>query len=126
MLDEIKDFLLVPNISSENIFAMYVLDDSMDPNISKGDIVIIDPQKEFRSDLVVISQKQGYKIGNVKLMGKNRYFIVPTNIAYNPEEIKVDEDTLFYVPIKVISIFILIENFVDYYNFKHYHEALGM
>ena len=76
----------------------------MEPALSEGDILIIDPHIEFRSGMGVVRHHWGYKIRNVHPRGKGRYLLTPVNPAYKPEEIEAGEETRLYVPIKIVSM----------------------
>ena len=100
----IENYIQVYDVKGENLFAVRVKDDSMEPSLREGDILIIDPHKKFRRGIVLVRHTWGYKIRNVTQIEKNKYFLTPLNLSYDSEEITIDEGTSFYVPIKLISI----------------------
>ena len=76
----------------------------MEPTLRNGDILIIDPHKNFQGGIAVVRYREGYKIRNVRKTERNTYFLCPQNPAYKDEEIMQEEDTRLYVPVKVISM----------------------
>ncbi|MCD6309025.1 MAG: LexA family transcriptional regulator [Candidatus Latescibacteria bacterium] len=102
--DEGMDYVRVPGFTVNDHFAIRVDDDSMAPVFHPGDILIIDPQKSFKTGIAVISHKRGHKIRNVRKLGADRYFLWPMNPSYDEEEIESGEFTGIYVPVKVISV----------------------
>jgi len=100
----IENYIQVSDIKGENLFAVRIQDNSMEPSLHEGDILIIDPHKKFRRGIVLVRHTWGYKIRNVTQIEKNKYFLTPLNLSYDSEEITIAEGTWFYVPIKLISI----------------------
>lgn len=99
------DYIFHPEfIKIEKFFAVSVDDNSMKPLLLKGDILIIDPRKEYRSGIAIVNKKQGYKICYVRKLSNHKYLLIPHNPEFSEEEITVDENIRFYVPVKVISL----------------------
>lgn len=96
-----EDFIEYPEMRGENLFAIRVKGDSMSPMLNPGDILIIDPHKEFIKGIAVVRHHWGYKIRVVRKLN-HRYMLTPYNPAYNEEEIEPDDETRIYVPVKVI------------------------
>lgn len=98
------DYIAAPtDIKGENLFAIRVKGDSMEPSLHEGDILVINPHREFISGLAVVRHHWGYKIRMAK-KHNNTYILTPLNLAYKEEEIEPDNDTRFYVPVKRISM----------------------
>jgi len=97
-------WISAPGINGENLFAIRVEGDSMEPRFHEGDILVIDPHRKFDGGIAVVRHGEGYKIRNVRRLAKDRFLLIPINEAYEIEEIVPKEDTRFYVPVKVISV----------------------
>lgn len=98
------DYIAVPaDIKGENLFAVRVKGDSMEPRLHDGDILIINPHQQFANGIAVVRHKSGYKIRLVR-KNINTYILTPLNPAHAVEEITPDETTKFYVPVKRISM----------------------
>jgi len=100
------DYISVPNLDGDNLFAVRVEDDSMEPTLRKEDILIIDPHKQFKRGLGVVRLHDGYTIKNVRRYD-NALTLIPVNPAYDEQVIEVDEDIFLYVPVRVVSIRVL-------------------
>lgn len=98
------DYIAVPNLKGNNLFAIRVVGDSMEPLLFKGDILILDPQKQYRNGLAVVRHDWGYKIRNVYRRGKNTYYLCPQNSKHESKEIVANNETKVYIPVKVISM----------------------
>ena len=99
-----EDYIAVPDVTGNNLFAIRVKGDSMEPQLHGGDIVIIDPHRKFSTGVAVVRHHWGYKIRNVRKIGGKEYHLWPLNPAYEDETITRDEATRLYVPIKVCSL----------------------
>ena len=99
-----EDYIAVPDVHGKNLFAIRVKGDSMEPKLRDGDVVIIDPNRKFQSGVAVVRHHWGYKIRNVRKIGREEYRLWPLNPAYEEEVITRDEGTRLYVPIKVCSL----------------------
>jgi len=99
-----EDYISVPGVQGMNLFGIKVQGDSMEPALYEGDIIIIDPHKQFQRGMAVVRYREGYKITNVQEKPNNMLHIWPQNPAHQEEVIMHDEDTRLYVPIKVISM----------------------
>ena len=98
------DYVAAPDVKGKNLFAVRVDGDSMEPVLFEGDILVIDPHKEYRHGLAVVRHHWGYKIRNVYKQNERRYYLCPQNSTYESEEITADNETRIYVPVKVISM----------------------
>jgi len=98
------DYVSCPDIPGENLFAVRVEGDSMEPKLVAGDILVIDPHRKFDGGIAVVRHDEGYKIRHVRKIGRKRYLLCPFNSAYKDEEIEPGPDTQFYVPVKKISV----------------------
>jgi len=103
------DYVSAPELKGSYLFAVRVEGDSMEPLLYKGDIIVIDPDKQFSHGIAVVRHNWGYKIRNVKIRNvfmksEQKLYLCPQNSKYDPEEITADNDTRVYVPIKVISL----------------------
>lgn len=100
-------YISCPDLKGDNLFAIRVEGDSMEPMINKKDYLIINPHKEFIKGLAVVrhdfKEDLAYKIRMVRKHG-NRYILTPVNPLHEEKEITPNEGTRFYVPIKVISM----------------------
>ena len=92
------------DLREKHLIAIRVDDDSMEPLLYKGEILIIDLHKKFRNGLAVVRHHWGHKIRNVFIKSKKEYYLCPQNSKYKDEELIVDNYTRLYVPIKVITI----------------------
>ena len=97
------EYIYCPDIKGNNLFAVRVEGDSMEPLLFNKNILVIDPHKKFIKGIAVVRHHWGYKIRNVKKRG-NTYLLMPANLKYDEEEITPDNDTHFYVPIRKITI----------------------
>jgi len=97
------DYVSIPDMDRENMFAVRVEGDSMEPTLHNGDILIIDPHKQFTRGLAVVRFHDGYNIKNVRRHG-NTLTLTPVNPSYDEEVIEADAETFLYVPVRVISM----------------------
>ncbi|MFC1490468.1 XRE family transcriptional regulator [Candidatus Latescibacterota bacterium] len=99
------NYVAVPQeLKGKKCIGIQVDDESMEPLLHIGEILVIDLHKKFRDGLAVIRQKQGHKIRNVSSKSKRKYYLCPLNSKYKVEEITADNNTHFYIPVKVISV----------------------
>jgi len=108
------DYVAASNVKGSNLFAIRVIGDSMEPLLFEGDILVIDPHKEFTHGLAVVRHNWEYKIrdveerkariGYVHRRSERKYYLCPQNKKYDAEEITADNETRIYVPVKVISM----------------------
>ena len=98
------DYIAVPDLDGNNLFAVRVEGDSMEPLLYKGDILVIDPHKKFIHGIGVVRHQEGYTIKRVIKRGEGKYLLCPQNPAYKEQEITADNETRIYVPVKVISL----------------------
>jgi len=96
-------YIDMSEIIEGNLFAVRVHGDSMEPTLKDGDILIIDPHKQFMRGLAVVRFHDGYTIKNVRRHGSS-LTLTPVNPVYDEQLIEADEETFLYVPIKIISI----------------------
>ncbi len=97
-----EEYVEHPNVKGENLFAVRVKGDSMEPRLYEGDVLIIDPHRQFDGGIAVIRHGWEYKIRFVRKLN-NHYLLVPFNPAYPQEELVPDDNTRIYVPVKVVS-----------------------
>jgi len=98
------DYLVCPDLKGTNLFAIRVDGDSMEPELKKGDVLIINPNLEFSHGIAVVRHFKGYKIRIVSKKTAKNYLLTPLNNKYPEELIIVDKETRFYVPVKIISM----------------------
>lgn len=100
-------YLDMSDVKGENLFAVRVKGDSMEPMLRKGDVLVIDPHREFIKGFAVVRHSFGgelsYKIRSVVRRG-NLLSLTPCNPAFEPEDITPNENTRLYVPVKVLSL----------------------
>ena len=99
-----ESWISVDGIKGENLFAIKVKGDSMEPVLFDGDILVINPYKVFRHGLAVVRHHWGFKIRNVFKKSDRKYYLCPQNSKYAAEEITADNETRVYIPVKVISM----------------------
>jgi len=108
------DYIAAPEVKGDNLFAIRVIGDSMEPLLFEGDILVIDPHKEFMHGLAVVRHNWEYKIRDVERRNakigylhqrsERKYHLCPQNKKYPAEEITSGNETKIYVPVKVISL----------------------
>lgn len=98
------DYVYAPGVRGENLFAVRVKGDSMEPQLYEGYIVVINPHLEFNGGISVVRNNEGYTIKNVRMLEGGKYLLCPMNPKYDIIEIVAGPDTRFYVPVKVISL----------------------
>ena len=98
------DYISVPYLKGEDLFALRVYGDSMEPTLHEGDILIIDPNKTFRKGIAIVRHNKKYCVRNVHKLSSKKYLLISHNLKYEDEEITVDNYTKLFVPIKVISM----------------------
>ncbi|MFC1692638.1 XRE family transcriptional regulator [Candidatus Latescibacterota bacterium] len=105
-IQEISDsYVAIPqDLRGKRLIAIRIDDDSMEPLLHKSEILIIDLHKKIRDGLAVVRHHWGHKIRNVYKKSRRKYYLYPQNSKYKVEEITADNDTHFYVPVKVISV----------------------
>jgi SOS-response transcriptional repressor LexA len=99
-----EDYVSCPDLRGENLFAIRVDGDSMLPQLQAGDILVIDPNRRFKSGIAAVRHHWGYKIRTVRKISRGKWLLCPLNTAFEIEEITPDENTRLYVPVKVISV----------------------
>jgi SOS-response transcriptional repressor LexA len=102
--DVADEYIAVPGVQGEGLFAVSVWDDSMESRLHEGDILVIDPHRTFDSGIAVVRHEEGCKIRTVRRFGVDRWLLVPLNDKYEVIEISVGPNTKFYVPVKLICI----------------------
>lgn len=103
-VDYAEERISLPGVRGENLFAIRVKGDSMEPRLNEGDILVLDPHLKFDGGIAVIRHEEGYKIRKVRRLNKNHWLLIPYNDKYETQEITPSEDTWFYVPIKVVCV----------------------
>jgi len=98
-----EEYIAVPGVQGEYLFAVRVQDDSMQPRLQKGDILVIDPQVLFESGIAVVQREEGYMIRTVRQFG-DRWILVPMNEIYGITEIISGTEASFYVPVKLVCV----------------------
>jgi SOS-response transcriptional repressor LexA len=98
-----EEYIAVPGVQGEYLFAVRVQDDSMQPRLQKGDILVIDPQVLFESGIAVVQREEGYMVRTVRKFG-DRWILVPLNEIYGITEIISGAEASFYVPIKLVCV----------------------
>lgn len=96
-------YIVVPGVQGENLFAVQVSGDSMEPRLYEGDILVIDPHLKFKSGIAVVRHEEDYKIRTVHRL-RDRWLLVPLNDTYEITEISSSPDPQLYVPVKLICI----------------------
>lgn len=100
-------YIDLSDVKGNNLFAVRVKGDSMEPSLVKGDILVINPNKEFSKGLAVVrhdfNDEFAYKIRMVRKHG-NTYILTPINPRYDELCLTPNQGTRLYVPIKVISM----------------------
>ena len=100
-------YLDLSDVKGRNLFAVRVKGDSMEPSLVKGDILVINPNKEFSKGLAVVrhdfNDEFAYKIRMVR-KHSDSYILTPVNPRYDELSITPNQGTRLYVPIKVISM----------------------
>ena len=97
-------WISAPDVNGENLFAVRVIGDSMEPKLYRGDILVINPWLEFQSGIAVVRHKEGFDIRNVRKITTRLWYLMPQNPKYPDMEIVPNNDSKLYVPIKVISV----------------------
>lgn len=102
--DSSDSVINIPGIDGENLFAIRVDGDSMEPQLYDGDILIINPEKEWSNGIALISHNVLLQVRIVRKIEGRKYLLIPCNPKYESEEIARDETTQLYVPVKIISM----------------------
>ena len=103
-IDKGDSYVSLPNLKNENYFGVYVREDSMEPVLYCGDILILDPNKEFKKGIAIVRHDQKYFIRIIRKLNNQKYLLMAQNPSYDDIEIKSDVFTKFFVPVKVISM----------------------
>ncbi|MFC1485660.1 XRE family transcriptional regulator [Candidatus Latescibacterota bacterium] len=90
------------DLKGKHIFAIRVDGDSMEPELSNGDILVVDPEKAFQprkgGRIGVVKCDDGYQIRRVHIINSgNSYLLEPMNKAYEPEVVPVTGTTIFKI-----------------------------
>jgi len=81
----ISDDVVYSDIKGNNLFAVRVINDSMEPEFTEGDIVIINPNLEAKSGDFVIAKNGEEEVTVKKLVVKgSTSMLVPLNPKYDP------------------------------------------
>lgn len=100
----IEGYMDIPEVPGEKLFAVRVVDNSMEGRIKQGEIVIVAPNKVLKS-VAVVRRPSGYVFRGIRRLGDEyRYKLIPLAPEYEEEEIVPDDETVLYVPIKVLSL----------------------
>ena len=100
-----EDYIVAtPDVKGENLIAVRVEGDSMEPKLHEGDILIINPHKEFHAGIAVVRHGEGFKIRNVRKVSSRRWYLMPQNPKYKDEDIFPNNNSKLYVPVKKISV----------------------
>ncbi len=74
-------------VSGEHVFAMYVRDKSMYPDLDAGDLLIVNPDVPFKNTnggIGVVHDGEQFKIRRIFIKSGN-YLLVPSNSMFEPE-----------------------------------------
>lgn len=82
---EVNEVLMTTTKTSPDSFALRLMDSSMEPMISKGDDVIVDPGLQPQpADIVIAVADDRCMIGKYRARSKSAFEIVPINPDYAP------------------------------------------
>ena len=101
--DYADEFIAIPGMLQENLFAVRVRDDSMEPRLRSGDILVIDPHVPYRNGIALVLHENQYIIRTVR-KAADKWFCVPLNEKYEITEISETSDPRFFVPVAHLSI----------------------
>lgn len=72
---------------SDDLFALQVLGDSMEPEFEHGCIIVIDPAGVIQNGCFVMAQHEGEYIFRQLLIQEDRYYLKPMRSSYETVEI---------------------------------------
>ena len=93
-IPEINPEMMAGNCGSSEPFALQVIDDSMEPEFSKGCIIIIDPSAAVSHECYVMATVENGYIFRQLVIENDRYFIQPLNEAYIHEKREIEFSAL--------------------------------
>lgn len=92
------------NVRSRDAFALVMPDDSMAPTINRGDILIIDPHRDFRQGIAAVRHRETTSIRNVRRLDDRSLLLIPQNPSCPQERVTPLESTRLFVPVKIVSV----------------------
>lgn len=73
--------------SSDELFALQVIDDSMEPEFETGCVIVIDPAGVIQNGSFVFAQVDGEYIFRQLLVQEDRFYLKPMKSSYEALEI---------------------------------------
>ena len=86
--------MMAGNCGSSEPFALQVTDNSMEPEFSKGCIIIVDPSGVMTDQCYVMAEVENGYIFRQLLIEKDRYYIQPLHPDYLHEKREIDREKL--------------------------------
>ena len=98
-------FVLHPALCTRGkLVAAAMPDSSMSPVIKKGDIIIIDPLKQFESGIAVLADSSGILVRNIRTLANGRRLLWPANPDFAETELPPGDRRQLFVPFKIMSL----------------------
>ncbi len=92
---DMKDMLESSSCSGSEPIALQVVDDSMEPEFKKDNIIIIDKTGLIENECYVVATVENGPIFRQLLIEEGRYFIQPLNEAYKHERREITKDAIY-------------------------------
>jgi len=94
MPEEMKNMLESSSCSASEPVALQVVDDSMEPEFKKGNIIVIDRSGTIEHECYVVAMVENGPIFRQLLIEDGRYFIQPLNEAYLHERREISKEAI--------------------------------
>lgn len=91
---EMNDMLDSSGCSGSEPIALQVIDDSMEPEFKKDNIIIIDRSGVIEHECYVVAMVENGAVFRQLLIEQERYFIQPLNEAYMHERCEISKDAI--------------------------------
>jgi len=91
---EMKEMLESSGCSGSEPVALQVVDDSMEPEFKKGNIIVIDRSGVVEHECYVVAMVENGPIFRQLLIEDERYFIQPLNEAYMHERREIAKNAI--------------------------------
>ncbi|MDH5407046.1 MAG: S24 family peptidase [Gammaproteobacteria bacterium] len=93
-MDEFQDMFESSGCGASEPVALQVIDDSMEPEFKKGNIIIIDRSGSIAHECFVIAIVENGYIFRQLIIENERYFIQPLNEDYMHERREITQDAI--------------------------------
>jgi repressor LexA len=110
----LKNQFLIKNV--QDMFALRVKGDSMEPIISEGDIVFAQPHNQETSSqgIYIVCYNSEYFIKKIQFKSRESVKLISANREYDPIDVDLKDDTTVFAVLAKVVGRISVKNFMSY------------